>query len=104
MLANTNSMMLRVHAYVRCQTIQGYPIKIRKIKVKKENGWSCKRQTGSHRGWYSWFESMNQEVSLALRHSRARKTTSWKKNIKQIGLVVKYRNAFGFRCKALIHV
>ena len=37
-LANTNSMMLRVHAYVRCQTIQGYPIKIRKIKVKKENG------------------------------------------------------------------
>ena len=38
MLANIIFMMLRVHAYVRCQTIQGYPIKIRKIKVKKENG------------------------------------------------------------------
>ena len=37
-LANKNSMMLKIHEYTRCQTIQGHPIKMRKIKVKKENG------------------------------------------------------------------
>ena len=34
-LANTNSMMLKIHEYTRCQTIQGHPIKMRKIKVKR---------------------------------------------------------------------
>ena len=45
-LANTNSMMLKIHEYTRCQTIQGHPIKMRKIKVKKENGWSCNGKVG----------------------------------------------------------
>lgn len=34
-LANTNSVMLKIHEYVRCQTIQGHPVKMRKIKVKR---------------------------------------------------------------------